>query len=577
ALHEVGHTVGLRHNFAGSYDALNYPKQYWDLRTANGTKVPRPRHLEEPTKAELEGLVMPNGLRAGISEFQASSIMDYGANFNSDIQGLGKYDAAALKFGYGQLVEVFTDVKNPYLMGALQASVSYGSALPILVDCSGNDYVVSHYSKLPTLVGIEARATVPLSSLKREILSPTCAYPDEVEVDAQKRMVVPYQFCSDEFEAASTGCEAFDRGADPFEVASSAMTQYRNYYLFDAFRRERLGFNPDWSLDRLYGRYLGTLRTMMQFYVLDKAYYDGAVTPAFWTSADGYGPYTVAVTQTFDFLGEMLMMPEPGKYFTYSGDDNRDAWYLDDYGTGTPGFTLGLGQARYFNTQWEYDSGYFWYERVRNVGSFVDKVAALAELTDPETYFIGKDVAADLREFSINYWRLYPRQMLDVYGAALTDRWDRLAPVFDGTSYKHRPISSTITIPPAGTLPVDPALGFTVQLWMASLGSALIPATFDPTFSDSTRVWLAGNGAQINSTLPLVTFADPYSGKTYTAVSYLSGILETGVAARMISRANELKALLDPQEPYTTAALKSYLQLLEAQRSISEVYSNSVY
>ena len=111
---------------------------------------------------------------------------------------------------------------------------------------------------------------------------------------------------------------------------------------------------------------------------------------------------------------------------------------------------------------------------------------------------------------------------------------------------------------------------------MASLGSALIPATYDPTFSDSARLWIAGNGAQITPTLPTVTFADPYSGKTYTAVSYMVGIQQTGLAARMISRANELKGLLDPSDPSTTAALKSYLQLLEAQRSISEVYSNPV-
>src|SRR5207244_1733850 len=34
AEHETGHTLGLRHNFAGSFDAINYPKMYWDLRTA---------------------------------------------------------------------------------------------------------------------------------------------------------------------------------------------------------------------------------------------------------------------------------------------------------------------------------------------------------------------------------------------------------------------------------------------------------------------------------------------------------------------------------------------------------------
>ena len=69
-----------------------------------------------------------------------------------------------------------------------------------------------------------------------------------------------------------------------------------------AFRRERLVFNPDGYLDRLSGRSLGTLRTMMQFYVLDKAYYDGSVPPAFWTSADGYGPYTVAAPVVRPFV-----------------------------------------------------------------------------------------------------------------------------------------------------------------------------------------------------------------------------------------------------------------------------------
>jgi hypothetical protein len=31
-LHEVGHTVGLRHNFKASYDALNYQDDFWEIR-----------------------------------------------------------------------------------------------------------------------------------------------------------------------------------------------------------------------------------------------------------------------------------------------------------------------------------------------------------------------------------------------------------------------------------------------------------------------------------------------------------------------------------------------------------------
>ena len=40
--------------------------------------------------------------------------MDYGAEFNSDLQGLGLYDKAAMKFSYAGdgYVEVFTDAKQ---------------------------------------------------------------------------------------------------------------------------------------------------------------------------------------------------------------------------------------------------------------------------------------------------------------------------------------------------------------------------------------------------------------------------------------------------------------------------------
>ena len=46
--HEVGHTLGLRHNFQGSFDAINYFDKYWELRrptllmVQNGeVKIPR--------------------------------------------------------------------------------------------------------------------------------------------------------------------------------------------------------------------------------------------------------------------------------------------------------------------------------------------------------------------------------------------------------------------------------------------------------------------------------------------------------------------------------------------------------
>jgi len=582
ALHEVGHALGLRHNFAGSYDPMNYPKTYWDLRTNNGAKTPRPRYLDPESPAELAGVSLPSGLKGGIAEFMQSSIMDYGANFNSDIQGLGKYDRAALKFGYGNLVEVFDTVRDVYLVGAVQAVNAYGDALPFLITCDGQDYTSLHYTKLPEVVDLEKRSDVPFSQVQRKELATRCQYPDRVEVDARDRLLVPYKFCSDEFEAASTGCEAFDRGADVFEVAEAKMADYRGYYVFDSFRRDRLAFDPYEAVDRAYWRYFDSLRTMMQFYVLNRASYADLIpdVPAdsnnFWRSPDKWGPYTVAVTKSFDFFGDVLMTPEPGPYDLETQADGRDLYKMDEYWD-RPKFTLGLGEGRYFESGWEYDSGYFWYERVHHVGSFNDKVSAISLLTDPETYFLGKDVAADSRQYAISYWRLFPRQMLDLFGAAMTDRFDRIGPIYDGTKFVTRPISSTITIPPMGQNAVDPKLGFTLQLWLTVLGNALIPATYDQSFSNSSRLWLQGNGQALTSTLPTVTFDDPYSGKTFVAVSYRVGILETGVAARMIARANELKGLLNPMDPATETALKQYIELLESQKTVTDVYGGGVF
>ncbi|MBI3185432.1 MAG: zinc-dependent metalloprotease [Myxococcales bacterium] len=582
ALHELGHTVGLRHNFAASYDAMNYPKTYWDLRGADGTLAPR--YLDPESQVELQGVLTSSGLKAGIHEFMQSSIMDYGANFNSDIHGLGRYDRAALKFGYGGLLEVFNNAKDNYRLGALQATVTFGEAMPLLTDCAGGDWISIHYTDLPAIVDLNDRADVELSQLQQSVLRKDCAYPDMVEHDANKRLAVPYKFCSDEFEGASPGCAAFDRGADPYEIASAAIQSYRSYYLFNNFKRDRLGFSPEGYLDELYYRYLDGLRSQMQFYVLYRADLAWEVpddgTPGnFWRSPKKWGPFTVAVTEGFNLLGEILTTPEPGPYYLYSLDDGRDGYLVNPWETTPPDFVLDIPVARYFATEWDFDAGYYWYERVQHVGVFLDKVAALAELTDPETYFLGKDVASDSRQYAINYYRLYAKQITDVFAGALTDRWDRFAPLWNGTQYVRRPISEPLVIPKSGEVPVDPQVGFSVQLYAATFGVALISATFDQTFADSSRVWLQGNGQQITTTLPTVTFSDGKSGKTYVAISYKNGVIETGVAARMIARANELQTLATtpPGDPYAAAALQSYVQLLDAMRSLSNVYSDQVY
>ncbi|MEZ4475024.1 MAG: zinc-dependent metalloprotease [bacterium] len=87
-LHEVGHTVGLRHNFKASFDALNYQDEFWEIR-------------DRFSQGEWDAQRLP--------EYRYASIMDYGARFNSDTKGLGKYDHAAIKYVYAGQAEVFDD------------------------------------------------------------------------------------------------------------------------------------------------------------------------------------------------------------------------------------------------------------------------------------------------------------------------------------------------------------------------------------------------------------------------------------------------------------------------------------
>src|SRR5262249_15068493 len=35
-IHEMGHSIGMRHNFLSSADSFSYRPQYWQLRTKNG-------------------------------------------------------------------------------------------------------------------------------------------------------------------------------------------------------------------------------------------------------------------------------------------------------------------------------------------------------------------------------------------------------------------------------------------------------------------------------------------------------------------------------------------------------------
>ena len=68
AFHEIGHSIGMRHNFASSWDSLNYAPQYWQLRTNEGKATEPCAAPAQRRRRHLHGSALPrpdDGRRAG--------------------------------------------------------------------------------------------------------------------------------------------------------------------------------------------------------------------------------------------------------------------------------------------------------------------------------------------------------------------------------------------------------------------------------------------------------------------------------------------------------------------------------
>ncbi len=548
-VHEMGHTIGLRHNLEGSNDAANYPPEYWELRAADNTL--EPRYLDPETQEEIDGR---------IREYQYASVMDYLSRFNSDSLGAQHYDMAAIKFGYGRLMEVFYDdwaLDNWMINDAYIAKI-WGYPMPLNYDGDTGEMYGMHYTDWWDWVyDLEARIDVPQSWLDdtfgiaewygsdHTYLATVDGYP-----------VVPYQFCSDEFAGSGITCLYFDEGADLYEIPLDLAQRYERYYIMNNFGRDQLWFGPDGYTWRIWDRYYDPLVSLNQWWVLWTQDFYATEGPDdnidyFLVRPDGFGPFTMGMREGFNMFARTLARPEPGGYMEVLDTDGNPSWepiwWAED-------FEIGLADGRYLATGWDYDAGYFWDEIIHEVGYFTDKTLAMEALFDPTTYFMGQDTASDLRRYRVNYMSNFADPLTELVGDVMVgDKAGFAAYNVDGAvvfpDYADYPVE-----PPAGALPINPNADFTIQFHTMVMGLTLLPDTFDSHIIDSTRLWLEGGYDQVMTDLPTVGHYDPESGLTWMAISYLDDDgVEQGVAARMVDRANHLQWLLceldDDDEP----------------------------
>ena len=576
AEHELGHTFGLRHNFAGSYDALNFPRRYWDLRGAAPQFPPA-----APTAEQIAGRM---------DEYRYSSIMEYAARFNADIQGLGLYDRAAILFGYSQMVEVFESAPPDPLTTAFSDAFDLRFALQEM----------RHYTSLPSAVGgldaMYARKFVPYADYKQQLTG----------ARTWTWWEVPYRFCSDEYEGATSWCAMYDAGMDPYEIVQDAAYRYRNYYFFRAFKRDRAGWDG-WDYDSTaYFRYFRHMLTQYQHWAftrwddqdlwnelrLDPTAYGIEDVP--WDLArDGGGPRTAATRSALSFLVEVLAIPRPGAY-AYDADNDL-YWNFDDAmwdqcpanGLEKDGFpaddctdlSVPLGVGRYSFTRYDADSGYYFYERPKWVGAFIDKALALEVLSDPTVTFLGVNTDEDVQGYALGFFLYFPEILARVAGGIINDSVREFA----GTTREgiYSPPNPFGTPPPDSTT-VDPDTWSTVQYWAMWLAMSGFSAGFDNTFNDLIQVLVPGEDHTIaDPNAPNVaTFTDPDTQRTYMGVKGDDRFYS--LAYEMVKKAAALHQKAEgagntPTGEYYRQLYAYQRELMDLARGMYEVYGKLLF
>jgi len=553
AEHEVGHTLGLRHNFEASTDALNYHPEYWALRGDN------PQPLSALTQPEIDGRVR---------EYQYSSIMDYASRFNLDTAGLGSYDVAAIKFGYGQLVEVFDQAPDEPLL-ELEAYSDGSYDRPFTFDRVLRDF--RHYTKIPQMfggtAGINARSTVPYTPEVAQLMGRESSYADQMTGDAPwSSWEVPYRFCSDEYSEGTPTCAAFDAGADAAEIVGDLIDRYRNYYWFNNFQRDRIFFD-EWDYQmRIYWTYFFPIKTQFDHWVFGQWYdadtwewmRDDAVAYEIedvpWAQAiDGGLSGTSAVRDGMAFFQEVLAIPEPGAYtrdfsegYWWAFDKNPqelcgDTWGWDlDYWCADA--NIGLGTGRYLESIYDVETGYYFYDKLKWVGSFYDKITAIEVLSSPDTYFLGVDTSSSLDQWAISFYSSFKPEMQRLFSGILSDDFSLFGGTIDdaGNYVPPDPFATEEEQALAASRgAIDPSTSFSVQLYALWYGMAYLNANYDNTFNDSAKIWLEGSGEAITPADPalLVSFTDPFNNRTYQATQLGDPNL-VSVGASMLTRAN---------------------------------------
>jgi hypothetical protein len=495
--HEMGHTMGLRHNFSGSSDALNYGDQFWQIRNT----------------------IAPDQWDANsLSEYRYSTVMDYGSRFNSDVNGLGKYDYAAIRFGYGQLIDV--------MPAGARAVNEMGIQLQ-------NDIFTDDYTKLPQLTGgvgndpsnLQDGGVIDYQTIRNNVASvyqSASASHGGFAITPER----PYKFCSDEYEG-NLDCKTWDFGANQREIVDDAIDRYKNYFVFNAFQRGRVNWSIDGYLNRLLERYFVRFTEAYQFY-----YFYGDLL----AGTDLADDLLKASMDSLNALGEVMQTPEPGEHC--ATPMNPNVLSIPDPTTaatscisGSPSMNIDIpdGKPYYINFSNDY------YYRITRAGSLYEKLAALMTLTTTQARFFRVDTFADSSQYAVNYYSIFKDQMLDLFSGVIRSdpaSYGGYVPTAGDLKGTYQPVPvvdlntfgvAKPPVPDYALTPqrVDSPVNKTIQYYALGLALANLNSSWDSTLDLSNYMAVTVKGSKedvdYGPSVTVLEWPHPQNGLIYRA------------------------------------------------------------
>ncbi len=562
--HEVGHTLGLRHNFEASTDALNFPKEYWNLKLYKGSDGKyHPVNLwQRETKAQAYGKMR---------QLQISSVMEYTAKFNEREAGIGYYDRAAIRFGYGDLVEVFNQPPDMQALAPYeQEPENIDSVNPVLgpQSLAASKRLEAAFKKVHPTNYVKFFGDSIDRMYDRKVVRRSDVKQGDVEV--------PYRFCSDEFAGELPTCQVWDEGIDPFEIVINAADNYEAYWPFMGFSHESV----TWDVDRYaYGvaRYFFEMRRQFQYWVHLMLRYN---QNDWWAKHIGNGlpwdqdlngglTFTLAAREGFNTLANAFGRPTEGQYgFNTFTERYEPISFLSNQQYTNLRWVLQQDGARPFYPGFDF-SGYLY--RPDTAGSIYDRIYAFVMLSDPTvTDLVFADEGENEARYQVNYFSTFPKQMIRLMGSLMASDEQNfgwwLCADNNGAIQGIARRDYFTNAPPEGcmqpSLPTDraihalnpepysvfPTSRFRIPILAAVYGMGFMIGNYDYSFLDVARLCLKGSGTCVDLApgTDVAEFEDPLSGKVYMAARAGDSTVYDA-SYRLIELANQaLDAFRDP-------------------------------